>query len=576
MASDSQVTLQVSDAGAVTGQKDRVKAYAAALVWQPGEFVDLGLSDDARTLIHQGKLFSHSSIGLGRTHKWTELFVLLFDNYLVITEPREQDGITNYHVTRRPIPLELLATTNVAHPPIQRGAVQPSPNLLATLGGLLRSGDSDDSLLVYPCEIAHVGRSGSCALYAESEEARVEWKEKLSKAQSLRIATQEGNKVFDVKPLSGDPGTGTPITGRVTCSLAFSSKEDERVHIVFGGDEGVWTGVQDDLSSIRHVLDLKRVTQCAVLEDFGILVVLADGTLSAYPLDLIVSIGAPQTDATLAPLKLSEEIVCFSVGQILGRTLLVYMWKRNRDSTFRVLEAISLKETVQSSLGTEGHTQYGLDDRCFRVHRESFFLQGADCYDMMFLKSRAAISYQKGFAIMDLTDDVSVTIPVRDNLDKELAKRCDSCRPMKILRTSENEFLLCYEEFGLFVTRHGDPVHDKPLMEWEGKAEQIAWNAPYVVAFNEHFVEVHNVETAQLIQIIRGEGMCATWDGRGTARTPAEAPAGGQVWVFDSQTRIHGVMRHAPPESSPDPLAGTAVPGAQYVFELVPKVSKEA
>lgn len=40
----------------------------------------------------------------------------------------------------------------------------------------------------------------------------------------------------------------------------------------------------------------------------------------------------------------------------------------------------------------------------------------------------------------------SVTIPQRDDprLEK-LAKRCESCRPMGMFRSSDDEFLLCYD-----------------------------------------------------------------------------------------------------------------------------------
>jgi hypothetical protein len=43
----------------------------------------------------------------------------------------------------------------------------------------------------------------------------------------------------------------------------------------------------------------------------------------------------------------------------------------------------------------------------------------------------------------------SVTIPQRDDPRHEkLAKRCESSRPMGMFRSSENEFLLCYDGKG--------------------------------------------------------------------------------------------------------------------------------
>lgn len=40
----------------------------------------------------------------------------------------------------------------------------------------------------------------------------------------------------------------------------------------------------------------------------------------------------------------------------------------------------------------------------------------------------------------------SVTIPQRDDARfAHVARRCDACRPLGMFRSSENEFLLCYD-----------------------------------------------------------------------------------------------------------------------------------
>jgi hypothetical protein len=129
----------------------------------------------------------------------------------------------------------------------------------------------------------------------------------------LRKVVQEANKVFEIETLSIDTfllpsmmnGTGSgsglvqqpsyegSYTGRVTCSVPFSesvfSLVENKVLIVFfvdtadgrglvaiGCAEGVWIGFRHDPKSMRRVLHLKMVTQCAMLDDFGIFLVLAD------------------------------------------------------------------------------------------------------------------------------------------------------------------------------------------------------------------------------------------------------------------------------------------------------------
>lgn len=76
----------------------------------------MDLLNENRSLIHTGKLLRQPDSSF---ENWTELFVLLFDNYrtsfplcvsctivkcqrsVVFTKPRERDGVTKYNVNRR-------------------------------------------------------------------------------------------------------------------------------------------------------------------------------------------------------------------------------------------------------------------------------------------------------------------------------------------------------------------------------------------------------------------------------------------------------------------------------------------
>lgn len=77
----------------------------------------MDLLNENRSLIHTGKLLRQPDSGF-EWSGWTELFVLLFDNYreclvrmrhgcpadaiqVVMTKPKEKDGVTKYQVYRR-------------------------------------------------------------------------------------------------------------------------------------------------------------------------------------------------------------------------------------------------------------------------------------------------------------------------------------------------------------------------------------------------------------------------------------------------------------------------------------------
>ncbi|KAF7371013.1 hypothetical protein MSAN_00735500 [Mycena sanguinolenta] len=508
-------------------QKVELWRYNSNLVFKPGEAIlvlrraaqDMDLLDANRSLIHAAKVIRQpdNTIPSLEWSGWSELFVVLFDNYLVMTKPKEKDGVTKYHVNRRPIPLDLLTLVNFTDAPTQRGA-----GLLRNL----RGGDSavasatpdsaGDSRVVYPWTIHHNGRLGGAQIFfSESAQGRSEWKQKLEEAMGIRAVVQESNKVFEVETLSADTflvpsvqvgppspqwNQDTSYTGKVTCSVPFNTNDGHGL-VAIGCAEGVWIGFRHDPRSMRRVLHLKMVTQCAMLDEFGIFLVLVDKTLFAYHIEALVP-SSPQgsNPASQVPQKLNEtkDVHFFSVGTLRNRTLVIYMKKKGLDSIFRVLEPVGdkINEKVKAPAGLGSRPGFrSTKSEWFRIYRD-FFLP-SESFDLYFLKAKIVILCTKGFEIMDLNDFKSVTIPLRRLAP--LSKRCDACRPIGMFRTNEDRFLLCYNEFGVYVDRHGKPRRNGTTIEWEGNAEKVALHQPYILLFDSRFIEIRNIETGRLM-----------------------------------------------------------------------------
>jgi RHO1 GDP-GTP exchange protein 1/2 len=139
-----------------------------------------------------------------------------------MTKPKEKDGIVKYHVNRRvclllcypswtvltaslqPIPLELLSLATFSDPPQQRGtAFLKGFQRGSSVGSSTSSANGTatenvtDSRSVFPLTIHHNGRMGGLyTLYAETADARSEWKRKLEEALALRSVIQDSNKVI--------------------------------------------------------------------------------------------------------------------------------------------------------------------------------------------------------------------------------------------------------------------------------------------------------------------------------------------------------------------------------------------
>jgi hypothetical protein len=102
-------------------------------------------------------------------------------------------------------------------------------------------------------------------------------------------------------------------------------------------------------------------------------------------------------------------------------------------------------------------------DSLINTIQKDFFIS-KEASNVVFLNVRIAILCRKGFEIMDITEYESafilhpigfsltinsfksVTIPqLHDPRHKKLAKRCRSCLPMGMFRSSMEEFFLCYD-----------------------------------------------------------------------------------------------------------------------------------
>ncbi|KAJ7173704.1 CNH domain-containing protein [Mycena filopes] len=577
-------------------QKVELWRYNSNLVFKPGEAIDMDLLDENRSLIYAGKVIRQpdNTIPSLEWSGWSELFVVLFDNYVVMTKPKEKDGVTKYHVNRRPIPLDLLTLVNFTDQPTQRGAgllrnlrgERHDPN--GTLASSATPESAGDSRAVYPWTIHHNGRLGGAhILFSESAQARSEWKQKLEEALGIRKVVQESNRVFEVETLSADTflvpsvqiGPASPqwnqdtsFTGKVTCSVPFNTS-DGRGLVAIGCAEGVWIGFRHDPRSMRRVLHLKMVTQCAMLEEFGIFLVLADKSLFAYHIEALVPSSPGQgTHASQVPQKLNgtKDVHFFSVGTLHNRTLVIYMKKKGLDSIFRVLEPVGdkINEKVKAPAGFGSRLGFrSTKSEWFRIYRD-FFLP-SESFDLYFLKAKIVILCTKGFEIMDLNDFKSVTIPLRDDARlAPLSKRCDACRPIGMFRSDGDGFLLCYNEFGVYVDKHGEPRRGNTTIEWEGNAERVALHAPYILLFDSRFIEIRNIETGRLAQIIPGNDIRCLWDGRGVGSSIVATPAAdGEPTVQDAQ--VHAVMNGVD-QTQPGSRPSRAV--AQHVFELIPTI----
>ncbi|KAI7872411.1 CNH domain-containing protein [Spinellus fusiger] len=510
--------------------------------YKTGEYHDLQLTDEKRQLLYEGTLTRRSHMVV----ESTEIHVFLFDHLLLMTkEKKGNDSEEEYYISKRPIPLELLHVQEATEGfSIGMRAISTAHSSLASTTGTTLSSPFGGQ---YPILIHHLGRmGGDHLLYAGNTEIRITWKENIVLAKAQMEKAQMDRQVFEIRSLSDTSftgstvlGGGAPNHGKVTCSVPFLGVTGIRM-IAVGTVSGIWMGIEGDTSSIRYILPLPDVQQIAILEEEHILLALADKTLIAYSLDSLDP-TAPHKSAERPYQKLAQHISYFNAGVCSNRTLVIAMKKRGMDSHFKAFEPIcgDLRNPHNAKYLTTKSSFFSKAPSWFKIYKE--FYIGADSFAIHFLKARVVVVCARGFEIIDL-EQLSMNRNLPDIQHPSFAfvqQRGEDVKPLAMFRCKEH-YLLCYDAFAFLVDSRGELIEDSSsLIIWEGVPQAVAFCYPYVIAFDPRFIEVRNVVTGKLVQILAGEHMRCLQFSNGTF-TPI----------------IHGCMAH--------PFK----PDYQYIFQL--------
>lgn len=581
--------------------------------------VDMELLDANRQLMHEGRVYRRPDF---TELDWTELQAVLFDNYFMITKLKQKsDGgedASTFVLAKRPIPVEMLEVS---------GFNEPSVSFSLGLNALHIRSDRESRSL-WPLTIHHIGgKLEPLTLYVTSKQRRLEWRNKIEEAKTYRMSAVDAARAFDTVELCDqvfavpsattgiDPDRPLPgadaslFHGRITCAVPFRMVDERRL-IAIGCADGVFIGLHNDPSSFRKVLHLRYVTQCAVLEEFGIFVVLADKVLIAYSLEALVPTSTGSgASSTRPPQQLSGNrgVLFFGVGVLRERTLLVYMKKKANESVFKALEPVinqgnnssgrsggNLFSRLRSDIGGRGTDLFrmykvsagrGGANEMRKTSREltrrscswrspiqQVFFIPSEAYTMQFLRSKLAVVCARGFEIMNLDTLLPGTIPDFSRCPRDdprilaLARRVETAKPLGMFKLAgtDSDFLLCYDAFACYVDRSGEPIRLDSVVEWEGTPQSVAFSAPYILAFDSHFVEVREALSGRLVQIIRGNDM-RYLSSVGVVEGSQNSGSG-----LICMHRVRPAAASSANGSSGPPSASAGAYDSQKVFELVP------
>lgn len=268
---------------------------------------------------------------------------------------------------------------------------------------------------------------------------------------------------------------------------------------------------------------MNKVTQLAVLEEFNLLIILSDKILIAYHLDVVCpphGPPVPQADSSArkAPQKLSgsKDVGFFLAGKMKDRVLVFYQKREGINSIFKILEPVLQKSATSRSRWLGNSSRRGQTE-FFREYDE--FYIPAETYSLNMFHSSLAVATKRGMEVLTLDKKITWGVPNLDADSREsksylesIAARLKDLRPLGMFRLSDAEFLVAFSECAVYVNKLGD-ISRSVIMEFVGRANYACLYYPYLILFNDDFVEIRDAQNGRMKQVIAGKDIHMLDDG---------------------------------------------------------------
>jgi hypothetical protein len=275
---------------------------------------------------------------------------------------------------------------------------------------------------------------------------------------------------------------------------------------------------RDQSAKPRKVLDVSQVTQIDTLEEYQLLLVLANKTLYSYPMDAL-EVTEGQNPAAKRPKKIQGHANFFKSGIGLGRHLVCSVKTSALSTTIKVYEPMDNLAKGKKKSTVSKMFQSGQDTlKPFKVslaptsvliseliNLQEFYIP-AESSSIHYLRSTLCVGCARGFEVVSLETTETQSLLDQADTSLDFVARKENVKPIHIERLN-GEFLLNYSDFSFFVNRNGWRARADWKISWEGNPNSFALSLPYILAFEPNFIEFRHIDTSELIHIMTGKNI---------------------------------------------------------------------
>ncbi|KAG0937607.1 hypothetical protein G6F57_006975 [Rhizopus arrhizus] len=524
-----------NEAGRAKNKFDLQQIHANLTFKNKRDKMDLRLLDEGRCIIKQGTLRRTSGLDS------TEYQVILFDHYLVTAKVKVINAIEHYNIRNRPIPIELLG---VSLPSSDKSSIQRSSStLLSTAAeklGTHRSNTNSLSISRYsrgstsstesllssnsvklgsPITFFHEGRMAEDAfmLYAPSEHNRRTWHDTIRKQKEAKL---KGQHVFQIVKAVKDYEFFADM------SIHHMVVFDDGRYYMLATESGLYIGQRKNASNVvpRKILPLEKVYQVHVLEEYSLLLVLADHILWQYPLDIVVN-GRPDGSLQHFGRKVQGNVSFFHVGTCLNRILICVPKPPSVNGTEIEIYEPSMPKTEmkKKSLLSKFSIRPSLSFTNTQVNPLKPIYSPCDVWAIDTTKSMILLTTPLGMIAVDMNtkkpdrlldpSDKHLEFITKNETSNAQMTMSPIIKRISVFQVPNGNYLICYDRYAFYIDRKGRRAEKNFKIEWEGNPTAFAYHHPYIIAFEHQFIEIRSIIDGQLKQVILGKNISCIQNG---------------------------------------------------------------
>jgi RHO1 GDP-GTP exchange protein 1/2 len=473
------------------------------LKFNPGDFVELKLTEENRQILTK-MIFKKSPTDTA------EVQVYLFDHAVLMCRVKNVSKREELRVYRKPIPLELLVIAEMDQV-IPRLGITKRPSSSLIPGAKSSATGTPGQKEAYPVTFRHLGKGAyELQLYATSVTQRKKFIEMVEEQQTK---LRERSSNFYTKTVLCNNFFNT--NNRVNCLVPT----DGGRKLIYGTDNGIYIAdrwPKEKSIKPRRILDATQVSQIDTLEEYRLLLVLSNKSLTSYPFEALEANN--QNALATRPRKIQGHANFFKAGIGLGRHLVCAVKTSALSTTIKVYEpmddlAKGKKKQAISKMFT--NTQDAL--KLFKVSADinqivvfidlyqEFYIP-AESSSVDYLRSTLCVGCARGFEVVSLETTERQSLLDQADTSLDFVTRKENVKPIHIERLN-GEFLLNYSDFSFFVNKNGWRARPDWKIQWEGTPQSFALHDPYILAFEPSFIEIRHIETSELIHVMTGKNM---------------------------------------------------------------------